>query len=280
MSVGSAFDAFVKYELAKDLFGQKSPFEFEEIFEDQVEEQNRDWAREAGQHTFDCYCVTGSYDELLADLEKSLEPPRFEFSVQRTVNGVPMLGKPDCRYVDPSGLPVILDWKVCGYCSKSARSPSKHYRMVRDGWDFGKPSRGASQAHKGYMPINHHGMEIHGGYLEYANESYADQISMYGWLMGEEVGDEKVICRIDEICAKPAGDKPFLRVANHIARVSEVHQKSLMNRYAVCWEAIETGLIFDLDPVKNAERVEVLADYYAQLNVEDDFYSSMVRDSV
>ena len=56
--------------------------------------------------------LTGAFDELLAMLHKSKEPPRFEFEVRGDIKGVPIVGKPDCRFIHECGVHVILDWKV------------------------------------------------------------------------------------------------------------------------------------------------------------------------
>ena len=58
--------------------------------------------------------------------------------------------------------------------------------------------------------------------MEAGNDEYADQLCLYGWLLGEQIGDEEVVCCIDEIVSKymPEG-KPLLRVAQHRARVSK-----------------------------------------------------------
>jgi hypothetical protein len=100
-AVGSAFDAYTKSMLAHALFGRETPaqFEFGTIFESQVEPQNRDFAFKAGKHVFKAYKFCGAYDDLLALLQKSIEPPRFEFTVNSIVNGVPFTGKPDVRFI-------------------------------------------------------------------------------------------------------------------------------------------------------------------------------------
>ena len=78
MSIGSSFDAYVKSAMHEVLFGKGADpkFEFDAIFTEQVEEQNRDWARTEGQYVFDCYKASGAYDELLTLLkESSCAPP-------------------------------------------------------------------------------------------------------------------------------------------------------------------------------------------------------------
>jgi len=285
MAVGAGFDAFAKSALHEALFGAGSDpqFEFTAIFETQVEPHNRDFCREAGQYVFDCYKLSGAYDELLAMLQKSKESPRFEFSVEGVLNGqVPFLGKPDCRFIHECGVHVILDWKVKSFCSAYAASPSKNYRLCRDGW-IGKQSKSNNTAHKNYVPYDHHGFEINKSYMEEANDDYADQLCTYGWLLGEKIGDEEVVVCIDEIVAKPMPEgKPQLRIANHRARVSAQHQMSVLNRAADCWDAISSGYIFrDRSREESDERCVQLERKVAMLasdgSVEDELYAQMAR---
>lgn len=286
MSVGASFDAYAKSALHERLFGKGADpqFEFQAIFEAQVEEHNRDFALEAGKYIFDSYVFTGAFDELLAMLEKSKEPPRFEFEVKGTVQGVPIVGKPDCRFIQESGVHVILDWKVKGYCSKYSASPSKNYRLCRDG--YGPPfkkSRSDNLAHKNYVPYDHHGLEINELYMEAGNEEYADQLCLYGWLLGEQIGDEEVVCCIDEIVSKPMPEgKPLLRVAQHRARVSNNHQMTVLNRAVDCWDAITSGWVFrDLGREENDLKCQHLERKVIALqsdgSVEEDLYAEMAR---
>lgn len=300
MSIGSAFDAYCKSGLHAALFGAGSnpAYEFDAIFAEQVESQNRDWAREHGRYVFDCYCRTGAYQELLAMLSASKEPPRFEFTAEGTIAGVPLLGKPDCRFVTANGVHVILDWKVKGYCSKSAPSPSKHYRLCRDGYDAialgidrtkaapdGKQSKSHGTAHAGYVPYNHRGLEIHAGYLEDANTEYADQLSLYGWLLGELPGDESVAFLVDEIVCKPHQPKPLIRVAQHRARVSQNHQMTLLQNSKKCWQAVTSGHIFsDLSREDNDLLCETLEQTAIGLqsdgSSEGDWFNQVARAAV
>ena len=267
-SVGSSFDAFVKANLSEALFGigAKPELEFETLFESQVEEPIRDFAFAAGLHVFEAYCRTGAYQELLIELQVADGEPQFEFSLNGTVGGVPLMGKPDCRYIHASGAHVMLDWKVNGYCSKYAYSPNKFYAMVRDGQE-GKRSRNAGNPHKGYKPIFFQGLTIGKHFLEEANSSWADQLSIYGWMMGEDVGTENMVARIDQIVCKP-DTPPILRVANHRARVSSQWQLGLVKRLQSCWTAIERGWIFtDLTKAESKARCEAI-DMLAQYNKE------------
>jgi len=276
MAIGSAFDAYVKAALHGAIFGEGAnpEYEFEALFESQVEPQNRDWGRVNGQYVFQCYQQCGAYNELLKLLKESSYAPQFEFKITGTVNEVPLLGKPDLRFVHAGGAHVILDWKCNGYCSKSATSPCKNYRLVRDTWDetIAKPSRGANQSHKNYTPIQWKGVEIHSGWLEESSEDWANQLAIYSWMLGEELGAEEVIVCIDQIVAKPRDTgTPLLRVANHRARISKVHQDNLIARLESCWKAITTGHIFtDLSLEDSQSRCQLLESQAAMTHSEDE----------
>src|SRR4051812_14365124 len=72
MSVGSSFDAHAKSYLHQNLFGKghDPKFDLKNLFEAQVEPQNRDWALAAGQHAFDVYKRSGALADLMLDLQK------------------------------------------------------------------------------------------------------------------------------------------------------------------------------------------------------------------
>lgn len=273
MAVGSAFDAYVKSALHAALFGEgaDSEFEFETIFTEQVEEQNRDFCYEAGAYVYECYKLSGAYDDLLSDLKKSQSDPQFEFRLDKEVAGIPLMGRPDCRYIHESGAHVILDWKVNGFCSKYGATPYKYYSMIRDGWDVSTavPSRACSQAHKNYKPIMHCGVEIGSHYLEDTCKDWADQLSIYGWMLGEEVGSEDTIVCMDQIASKYREDKkPLLRIANHKCRISTEWQNQLVLRLTSCWKTIQSGHIFtDVTEKDSLERQEVLEMSAQALNI-------------
>jgi len=273
MAIGSSFDAYVKSALYEAINGKGADpkYEFDSIFCDQVEPQNRDWAREHGLYVFNCYKATGAYDELLEILRGSAYASQFEFKITGTIEGVPLLGKPDLRFIHKTGAHVILDWKVSGYCSKKGTSPCKNYKLIRDGWNksVAPPSRGANQAHKNYKPMDWKGVEIHNGWLEDANRDWADQLAIYSWLLGESVGSENVIVCIDQIVATPAYGLPLLRVVNHRARISAIHQRNLLSRLQSCWKAITSGYIFtDMSREDSDARCEMLERQAIMANID------------
>ncbi len=278
MTIGSAFDAYVKSEMYEYLFGVGSnpQFEFDTIFEDQVIPEHRDWALENGSYVFKSYKISGAFDDLLSLVDQSKQAPQFEFTIQGCVNEIPLLGKPDLRFVHKNGAHMILDWKVSGYCSKQSTSPAKYYKLIRDGWLEGKQSRSNDTSHKGYIPLEYKGLEIHGGFLEDVNKTWADQIIMYGWLLGEEVGDENVVACIDQIACKPTDNFPLIRVAQHRARTSGEYQVELMARLQACWEALQKEHIFDdLTKKDSQSRCKILNRRAEFLDINDSTMASV-----
>lgn len=260
MAVGAAFDAYIKSYYHSVLFDTVDPrFEFEAIFEAQVEEHNRDWARETGKYVFECYKTSGALADLLSELQKSQSTPRFEFTLQEEIRGVPLLGKPDLFYIHRSGTPIILDWKVNGFCSKYPKSPNRGYLRVRDGWT-GVPSRNANAVHKDAHPMSHNGVIINiAEFLETIEKSWAVQLSTYAWLCGAEIGSEFVVA-LDQIVAKPDWeDHPQLRIAEHRCLVSADFQRQTMARYSELWEIVNSNHIFrDLSFQESATRCSML----------------------
>lgn len=294
MCVGSAFDAYVKSALHAALFGVGADpvYELTALFEDQVDPPNRDFAWGAGQHCFDAYQYTGAYAELLDLLKTSIEEPRFECKLTGDIGGAPFLGKPDCRFVLDLGegrISIVLDWKCKGFCSKSAASPTKGYALCRDGYK-GKSSRSNNKSHKMYMPYDFRGMMINRDYMENCSQSYTDQCSLYGWLLGEPIGSEENIIWIDELASKPTGDVkkgeyPLIRVSNFRSRVHPDYQAKLVFAVSNCWEAVTSGHIFqEMTREENDEHIEMLDSIAVGLasdgSQEENWYSEISRPQI
>lgn len=292
MSVGSAFDAYIKSYLYERLFGKgvNPEFEFDTIFVSQVEEQNRDWALDAGKYAFDCYVKSGAVADLMIDLLAASTEPRFEFTVQGDVTmenrvmGIPFLGKPDIYFISKNGVHMIWDWKVNGFCSKSGKSPTAGYINCRDSWDHGekKMSRVHNAPHPQAHLFNVDGVTINiGKPFEEVDISWADQLSIYAWLMGEEVGAEFVI-GIEQLACKPWGDnRPAIRVASHRGHVSPEYQRGLFDRAYQAWEIIQSGHIFRDKSLKDSMAFQrVLDDYHKAFVVEnenDEWFNKVTR---
>src|SRR4030042_359925 len=87
MAVGSAFDAYVKSSLHRDLFGDDPKYSLDALLTAQVDKSVLDWAHTAGRHVFNCYKFTGAYDELLVELGQAGGPPPFWFIFAGPVGG-------------------------------------------------------------------------------------------------------------------------------------------------------------------------------------------------
>ena len=247
MAVGAAFDAFVKSYLYKSLFGKEGDYELRSLFENQVEKHNWDWAWDAGGLVFNQYLKAGCVADLMIELNQAIGPPRFEFTVNSEVEGVPLLGKPDLFFINKLGARVIYDWKVNGYCSKALKSPMKGYVKLRDQGKVKEYKDCHLHLFKGIM-IN---LAL---FLEDGNKDWADQLVIYSWLLGEEVGSEEVVFGIDQICGGPR-----LRFATHRLRVKPEYQFNLIDLIKDVWGSIQENWIFkDLEIEESQERCRLL----------------------
>jgi len=272
MAAGSAFDAYVKAALHMLYVDIKDPqYDLDALFEEQVEPHVRDWGRKAGEHLWQRYYDSGMYERLCSEVDKSIREPRFEFSLRDDIAGIPLHGKPDLEFFVK--VPVIYDWKVNGYCGKSATSPKPLYSWCQDTWtaEEGKPTRGGAKAHPKFKAREHGGLTIGSHWLEDVDKKWADQTTIYGWMLGLEVGSEEFITGIDQLACKPGPDGlPLVRVAQHRCRISSFWQHSLLNRLQACWNAIQSGHIFsDMTREESDARCEVLD---MQIHDDDEFW--------
>jgi hypothetical protein len=288
MAIGSSFDAYVKSWLHEALFGKGSDpkFEFRAIFEAQVEKQNRDFAMVAGKHAFGEYQACGALVDLLTELQGAVMKPRFEIeiggivdgqreSVEATVGGVPLLGKLDIFFISRSGAHVIFDFKVNGYCSRGNKSPMRGYLRLR--------GRNTHEMHRDCFPMLYNGMQINGAMmLEQSSKEWANQLSIYGWLSGEEVGSEFVTA-IDQLaCSENVGGPPTVRVAEHRLRISCKYQREWFEMVRHAWEVVCSDHFFrDLPKEESQNRCEVLDKYATALqgsgSDQDKWLQDLVR---
>ncbi|MFW9873075.1 MAG: hypothetical protein ACFFG0_08250 [Candidatus Thorarchaeota archaeon] len=234
-SIGSAFDAYVKCYIYKCVFGkEEEPYILKNLFENQVEEHNRNWAWEHGKLVFDQYKKAGCIADIMLELEKAVGPPNFEFEIRDTIQGIPLLGKPDIFFISDKGFRVIYDWKVNGYCSSNLKSPMKGYLKLREKGKLEK-------SHKNCVPALHGGITINADmFLEEGDKSWADQESVYAWLLGENIGSENWVSGIDQIC----GPASRLRFATHRCRVSSTWQQGFFDVAKELWDRINSGWFF------------------------------------
>jgi hypothetical protein len=212
-----------------------------------VEPLNRDKALEAGKYCFECYQKYGSLADLMLELEQASDNPQMEFTVENrvshdaSVDGVPLSGKPDLYFKTKEDAHVIYDWKVNGYYGNGNTSPCKGFVMIRGDASFTK----LNMPHKDSMIMRHRGIMINAAhYLEHVNDDWANQLSIYGWLMGEPVGGDFIV-GIDQLVftsALPA--KPKCRIAAQRCRISKEYQQTWFAKIRWVWDVIASGHIF------------------------------------
>jgi hypothetical protein len=186
------------------------------------------------------------------------------------------LGIPDLRFTILDAIPVIIDWKVNGYCGKSNTSPKKQYAICRDGWVMDSTSAASAkstkatsshgQPHKDFMPEMVGGIQINNAStFESIDETWATQLAIYGWLMGEPVGSPFIV-GIEQICGKckDRGDRePLLRIASHRARIGIEFQHMLYTKAVTIWRTMADGHIFsELSREESDAKCAALDDYH------------------
>lgn len=281
MAVGSAFDAYVKSFIVQRLNGSVDPaFEFNTIFEAQVEAQNRDVARRDGKYVFDFYQACGALSDIILDLEGAVGKPRFETAIEGFVTGVsgefgdvPFLGKPDIYFLTKKGARVIFDWKVNGFYSNYNISPKPGYVRLRC---YG-PDSGKSHAKAMVMEVD--GLKIAATHpLCSVDKTWAAQLSIYAWLLGQEVGS-KFIVAIDQIaCSRDGAGNRVLRVAQHRSQVTEAFQKEVYGNAHKAWYAIQSGHIFDhLSRADSDAQCELIESMLVQKPLTGDDFEDVCR---
>ncbi len=243
MAVGSAFDAYVKSYLVERLIGKRPEFELDTILTSQVEPHNRDEARRAGKTVFDAYQKQGALSDILLDLEGCIGLPRFETSIEGpigavslAIGAVPFLGKPDIFFIHKKGARIIFDWKVNGYYSINGMAPKAGYVRMRSPIE---KENGIS--HPKAMVMDHQGIKISITHpMDVVDPKWAAQLSIYAWLLGEDIGGKFVVA-IDQIACNP---KREFRIAQHRSVVSEAFQQKVFTKAHEAWYAIQNGHIF------------------------------------
>ncbi len=243
MSVGSAFDAYVKSYLSEKFLGKRPEFEFQTLFEAQVEPHNRDRALVDGKSCYDQYRQLGALADVMLDMEGCIGPPRFETDivgfVSGTVGSVPFRGKPDIFFLSRTGARVIFDWKVNGFYAARGHSPKAGYVRIRTN------DKHNGSFHRECFLATHEGIRISASHpLETVDPDWAAQLSVYAWLLGEPVGG-KYIVAIDQLACKMEYDQSrSIRVAQHRALVTQEFQEKVFKVASIAWQAIKTGHIF------------------------------------
>lgn len=288
MVIGSAFDAFMKNALYRDLISDPTgtPYQLDKLLETQCSKDLLVWATEEGKWLFEQYCKSGAYATLLQEFNGHLGPVQFEFTMQSSVKHdfkeVVLMGKPDMYFVTGDNWPVIVDFKVNGYCGNSNTSPKKGYLRC-------KSVDKNSGMHRNAYPAKHKGVLINkDAPLEVVDRDWAIQCAIYGWLSGEPVGKEFIV-GIEQVACNGAkrdyADRPYPRFASHRSIVSKGFQEQLYQDLAHTWEVINSDHFFRELSLEASQRrcddldrkAQVLSDPNADPN--DRFFERMLRNS-
>jgi len=280
MAIGAGFDALLKLKLSKNLFSEGKIGEEDRIddniFDNQVEPENRKWCLGEAEWLLGEYISLGAYQNLYNELLKDSEI-RFEFKLERECFGVLLSGRPDIRSLTKSGRFYVRDIKVNGYQSKTKISPTKGYvnligRKSGLGFNFGSYKDVFVKLIDDH-PINY-SMN-----LEDVSEDWALQLVIYSWLNGairtlpiEGVAFQPFLVGIEQI----VGSKEFgIKVATHCYIVQLNYQRELVKEIIEIWERIKLGEIFDED---NKERKELLEKVNKVEESEIDFMTKFTRE--
>ena len=231
--VGSAFDSYVKHQLAKELgmegivydrliaetFGDKETLRklplLKALLHSSIEGHNMEEAVGQGRDLAQKYF---RYAE-------KLNFTNLEICSKFYVEGVPVYMKGDAEVKDKmTGLSVPLDWKVMGYGSKSGVSPAAGYMKLYQ--DAKVPV-----SHKNYRE------DIT---MEEINPKWATQLAVYGWQSvcgGRLVKREEFInfpAYIDALIIRPTG----VRVARYRGWITQDFQLRLLGRIHNAWNSL------------------------------------------
>ena len=247
MAIGSAFDAYIKCYIAKELHTFPS---LKELLATQVEAHNRKDATLIGAHVFNVYKKHGAVADLMLEIGEST--PHMEFEVEGEVGGVPLLGRPDLFFSlgSEERLCSVLDWKVNGIVSLSSTSPKPGYIMCKGGTRDGKPHKGAKIGTWNGVRVN-----LDNTFLD---AQWRDQLTVYAWLVGVPLG-EPFVGGIDQLCGMGGGTFGNIRVAQHRYVIGEEEQMKLLSRLKHAWEVISSGWYYrDMSREDSDARVEGL----------------------
>jgi hypothetical protein len=227
MAIGSAFDAFVKAELHKRFVDDGDPrFQVQALFEEQVEPQVRDKGWADGQTVYEMYKKCGAFQDICNDL-KGAHNIQFETTLEGEIEGgVILLGKPDIKFLNAEAARVVHDWKVNGFYSKNRPSPRRGYVAEYPG----------KKMHRLCAPFRHRGALINSACpMNLYCTDWAEQLTMYAWLLGEPIGGDYILT-VDQLIVD--------KVYRYSALCDPVWQRDLYLRIKKCWDACQTGHIF------------------------------------
>jgi len=248
MSVGSAFDALVKNALYKRYFGEDAcladSYRIRDLVVQQCQEHTLPESLVIAIDCFDQYVECGALEILAELIDRSKVLPRMEFDLTAVVEGVPLLGKPDLHFHTRRGAHVITDWKVSGSVSKGGVSPQQGYkscRTIAGGKD--------NVPHKKFVACDVGGVIVNSVPMNETTDYWADQLATYAWALGEPIGSQDFICRIEQLACRPTPKKDTtlrlkIKCVVHQSTVAANYQRELIERYKRAWSGIQSGHYF------------------------------------
>lgn len=222
-AVGSAFDCMVIAAIAQAQGNIEPEYQLGNLLKASVTEHVAEVVPYA-KRLFESYVRMGAFKKLMDEGIAELHT-----MTRRTISDgnkeVPVLGKPDLK--THSGR--VIDIKVNGAMSKSGQSPKPGYESyVSNMGDFVGPH------------------DRCGEYLEFIDEDWATQLSIYTWLDSGMLPFRDIDVGIEQVAIR--GDKfVFARIRT---KVSKNFQVNLWGRLHRSWDKVKAGEISDPMPSK------------------------------
>lgn len=248
MAVGSSFDAFVKAYI-HNFYNPKESI-FEELFNKQVDEDNRPAAMKIGRVCFNVYKESGC---LMGLIRKFSGMPKMEFKTNVDIDGVPVMGIPDLFFQHPmehtkdhekSGvqgiLDVVVDWKVNGLLSSA--SAAQGYISC----DM-KPHKKAILSLIGDFYYDA------ASTLQESKPDWCTQLYTYSLACGNP---NALIC-VDQIFKRVNGS---ISVAQHRLFLTDTFKENVRRRYRHAWDVIQSDHFFrDLPSADSKAKCKLLS---------------------
>jgi hypothetical protein len=229
MALGSAVDARLKADWHPKFHPHDPKYDFEAIFESQVEPHLRDEVLEPSSWIVSRYKECGAYDRLMGEFQTAKKSPVFEIDLAGTIEGIPLFGKPDIHFINKYDWTCTYDMKVNGFYSKNRTSVMRGYLW---GYDFKKQK---IVVHKDCKHQNILGVVVNQNCpLELANKKFADQLLIYSWLCGVPIGSSRCIVGIEQF----VGNKSDFRIAQHRSQIKPTYHYELLDRLSKMWQAV------------------------------------------
>jgi len=214
-AIGSAFDSFVKAEIAEHLgLGGDPQHQIEALLKSSVDEVNHDAAVPMGRILFMEYKRSGMLKRLLDEGLTSVEMSQ-KLDLVCGDDMVPVLGKPDAALSDGT----IVDWKVQGSASKSGASPTQGYVYGKRGFQTLPPHKKA------------------GAPLEELNDKWARQLAIYSWLYSGMTPFRDVPVAIENVTVR-SGKYAFTSIRTI---VTAEFQEKLWSDLVYNWYKVQEG---------------------------------------